>query len=121
MTRPFIITLAILAFFINYNAFAFENIEEEKYMINYSINSNLDKSISLKYSEKNIDSSNFQARSINNNNVTELNYSGYRNVQGSKSNSNKSKNKKFATIAIGVIITGVTLVGLTIGAIISAL
>jgi hypothetical protein len=121
MTRFFIITLATISFFINTNAFAFNNIEEEKYMLNYSINNNFEKSVSFKYSEKNIDNSNLQARSINENKVTELNYSGYRNVQGSKSNRNKSNSKKFASIAIGVIITGVALIGVTIGAIINSL
>ena len=121
MTRFFIITLATIIFFFNSNAFAFKNVEEEKYMLNYSINNNFEKSISLKYSEKNIDSSNIQARTVNDIKVTELNYSGYRNVQGSKSNRNKSNSKKFASVAIGVIITGVALVGVTIGAIINAL
>lgn len=121
MTRLLIITLATISFFINANAFAFNNIEEEKYMLNYSINNNFEKSVSFKYSEKNIDTQNIQARSINDNKVTELNYSGYRNVQGSKSNNNKSNSKKFASVAIGVIITGIALIGITVGAIINAL
>ncbi len=122
MIKYLALHLIATACFLNSTAFGFSDVEEEKYMINYSINSDFQKSLSLKYSESESNHTNFLQRSSKNpEQISELNYSGYRNVQGSKSNANKSNSKKFAAVAIGVIVTGVALVGVTIGAIINAL
>lgn len=104
--------------FMSTSSHAMNNIDEERYMIQYSINSNMESSVKLNYQENQIQPQNITDKSVKNN--TQIHYSGYQNVQGYK-NKNKYKSKRFATIATGVIIAGVVLIGVAIGAVVSAL
>lgn len=115
-----LIYLIIYTLISSTKLFAYNSFEEEKYMLNYSINSDMESSVKLKYhnEEKNIANS-FERNDLNEYEQNQANYSGYKNVQGYK-NTNKSKSKRFAGIAIGVIVTGVALMSLTVAAIINA-
>ncbi|MBT4922247.1 MAG: hypothetical protein HON23_04455 [Rickettsiales bacterium] len=122
MIKSFTLGLTLISLLFTSNmAFAFNDIDEERYMLQYSINSDKETSVKFDYRENDINSSNILDRRIDHlDKQDQLNYSGYKNVQGYK-NTNKRNSKRFAGIAIGVIVTGVVLAGMTVAAIVGAL
>ncbi|MBT4990004.1 MAG: hypothetical protein HOM96_05670 [Rickettsiales bacterium] len=122
MIKSFFLTFTLLSFIFNSTlAYAFNDIDEERYMLEYRVNSDMETSVNFNYQEHDINSSNILDRPLDKSTTdVQANYSGYKNVQGYK-NTNKSKSKRFAGIAIGVIVTGIVLIGISITTIINAL